>query len=64
MFIIIIIIMIVIKTSYIYIIYIYFRFEDYLCYGATVMESLAEVMSNTTALESFNPIPLSELHLA
>lgn len=55
---------VIIKTSYIYIIFIYFRFEDYLCYGATVMESLAEVMSNTTALESFNPIPLSELHLA
>jgi hypothetical protein len=56
--------MIIIKTLYIYIIYIYIRFEDYLCYGATVMESLAEVMSNTTALEAFNPIPISELHLA
>ena len=32
------------------------RLEDYLCYAASTVEALGNVMEGTTALEPFNPI--------
>ena len=36
----------------------YLRLEDYLCYAATTIEAVAEVMKNTTALHGFSPIKI------
>jgi hypothetical protein len=33
----------------------YLRLEDYLCFAATAVGALGEVMANTTALEGFSP---------
>lgn len=39
----------------------YLRMEDYLCYSATVLSALGDVMAGTSALEVFQPVNITGL---
>jgi len=41
----------------------YLRFEDYMCYSATLFDTLGTVMANTTALQPFTPINVHHAQL-
>ena len=37
----------------------YLRLEDYLCYAATTVQAVADVLQGTTALQPFSPVKIS-----